>query len=230
MMNGVMSLVAHISDDGFNREESVAEHTEKTTFLCNSIIKNHDTSKYYAQHFTNAINGYLVKIEENDKIAIIALDAATTGRLSVVYYDEMGGRQYVNAIRNWQQHCKWRRNVKIGKSVESKKRITCECTPAPRDVALAAFGTQRSERLEADGKLIRATVKRILPCITRQGIKIPLDLIKAATRRASMPQSMNEFVWYNDVLCVACAMIRFNYEELCCRNCICWGIISKWNI
>ncbi|MDE6386932.1 MAG: CRISPR-associated helicase Cas3' [Lachnospiraceae bacterium] len=27
-------MVAHISDDGFNREESVAEHTEKTTFLC----------------------------------------------------------------------------------------------------------------------------------------------------------------------------------------------------
>lgn len=28
-----------------------------------------------------------------------------------------------------------------------------------------------------------------------------------------MPQSMNDFVWYNDVLCVVCAMIRFNYEK-----------------
>lgn len=28
-----------------------------------------------------------------------------------------------------------------------------------------------------------------------------------------MPQSMNSFVWYNDVLCVVCAMIRFNYEK-----------------
>lgn len=27
-------MIAHISDDGRNREESVAEHTEKTTFLC----------------------------------------------------------------------------------------------------------------------------------------------------------------------------------------------------
>lgn len=27
-------MIAHISDDGLNREESVAEHTEKTTFLC----------------------------------------------------------------------------------------------------------------------------------------------------------------------------------------------------
>ena len=28
-----------------------------------------------------------------------------------------------------------------------------------------------------------------------------------------MPQTMSDFVWYNDVLCVVCAMIRFNYEE-----------------
>ncbi len=28
-------MTAHISNDGFNREESVAEHTQKTTFLCN---------------------------------------------------------------------------------------------------------------------------------------------------------------------------------------------------
>lgn len=27
-------MIAHISDDGFNREESVAEHTEKTVYLC----------------------------------------------------------------------------------------------------------------------------------------------------------------------------------------------------
>ena len=28
-------MIAHISDDGLNREESVAEHTQKITFLCN---------------------------------------------------------------------------------------------------------------------------------------------------------------------------------------------------
>lgn len=28
-----------------------------------------------------------------------------------------------------------------------------------------------------------------------------------------MPQTMDDFVWYNDVLCVVCAMIRYNYEK-----------------
>lgn len=178
-----------------------------------SSVKKHDTGKYFADQFRNAINGYVGKIKFDDKAAVIALDAATTGRLSVIYYDEMGAKQYIDAILNWQEHCKWRRNIKVGGTEGDRKRITCECAPAPRDMALAAFGAQRSEWLEADSKLIKHTIKRLLPCITKIGIKIPLDLIKAAARRASMPQSMSsEFVWFNDVLSVTCAMIRFNYE------------------
>lgn len=176
-------------------------------------MSKHDTGKYFAEQFNHAVNGYAGKIRTDDKVAIISLDAATTGRLSVVYYDEMGGQQYMDAILNWQQHCKWRRSIRIGKTEENRKRITCECTPSPRDMALAAFGTQRSERLEADSKLIRATVKRLLPCITRQGAEIPPDIVRAAVQRASMPQTMNDYTWYNDELCVACAMIRFNYER-----------------
>lgn len=172
-----------------------------------------DTGVYFAKQFRNAVNGYAGKIKEDDKVAIISLDAATTGRLSIVYYDEMGGKQYISAILNWQEHCKWRRTVKVGKSEDVKRRLTMESTPSPRDMALAAFGTQRSEWLEADSKLIRSTVKRLLPCITREGTKIPADIIKAAARRASMPEAMSDFVWRNDVLSVVCAMIRYNYEK-----------------
>lgn len=175
-------------------------------------IKKSDTGKYFAETFNNAVNGYAGKFKADDRAAVIALEAATTGRLSVVYYDEMGARQYMDAVLNWQQHCKWHRTVNVGKAGEDKKRVTCECTPSPRDMALAAFGTQRSEWLDADGKLIRSTVKRLLPCITKKGTEIPQDIIRASARRASMPQSMSDFVWYNDALCVACAMIRYNYE------------------
>ncbi len=176
-------------------------------------LNKHDTGKYFAEKFNNAVSGYVGKFEMDDKVAIIALDAATTGRLAIVYYDEMGGKQYADAILNWQKHCRWCRTVRVEKSEEGKKRVTCECTPSPRDMALAAFGAQRSEWLEADSKLIRGTVKRLLPCITREGVKIPPDIIKSAARRASMPQTMSDYVWYNDVLCVVCAMIRFNYEK-----------------
>ena len=173
----------------------------------------YDTGKAFADKFNHAVNGYVGKFKMDDRVAVIALEAATTGRLSVAYYDEMNGKQYADAILNWQQHCKWRRTVRVEKSNEGKRRVTCECTPSPRDMALAAYGIQRSEWLEADSKLMRATVKRLLPCITQKEIRIPPDIIRAAAQRASMPQTMSEFVWYNDVLCVVCAMIRFNYEK-----------------
>lgn len=181
-----------------------------------SGVPEQDTGKHFAEKFNRAINGYIGKIKTEDKVAIIALDAATIGRLSVVYYNEMNGKQYMNAILNWHQHCKWLRSIKVGnrsKTEDYKKRIACECAPSPRDMALAAFGVQRSEWLEGDEALIRATVKRLLPCIAQIGIRIPPDIIRAAARRASMPQTMSDFVWKNDVLCVVCAMIRFNYER-----------------
>lgn len=143
---------------------------------------------------------------------MIALEAATAGRLSIVYYDVVGAKQYMDAIMEWQEHCKWRRTIRL-ENKEEKRTITLESTPSPREMALAAYGVQRSEWLEADSKLLRATTKRLLPCITRKGMKIPSDLIKAAARRASMPESMSDFVWRNDVLSVVCAMIRYNYEE-----------------
>lgn len=175
--------------------------------------QNRDTGKYFAEQLNHAINGYAGKIKVDDKVVLMSLEAATTGRLSIVYYDEMGGKQYIDAILNWRNHCKWKRSIRLEKVDDGKKRMTLECTPAPRDMALAAFGTQRSEWLEADGKVICATIKRLLPCITKIGSKIPRDIIKSAAGRASMPEAMSEFVWRNDVLSVACAMIRFNYER-----------------
>lgn len=172
-----------------------------------------DTGKYFAEQFNHAVRGYAAKIKVDDKIAVIALDAATTGRLSIAYYDEMGAKQYMDALLNWQEHCKWNRYIKVEEMSGEKKGISCECSPAPRDMALAAFGVQRSNWLEADGKLIRTVTNRLLPCITGKRAEIPKDLIRAAATRASMPQTMNDFVWYNDVLCVVCAMIRFNYEK-----------------
>ena len=171
-----------------------------------------DTGKYFAKQFNLAVRGYASKIKADDRIAVIALDAATTGRMSISYYDEMGGKQYMDALLYWQEHCKWRRFITAEKT-NGGKRILCECSPSLRDMALAAFGTQRSNWLEADSKLIRTVTNRLLPYITGKGGRIPPDLIRAAARRASMPQSMNSFVWYNDVLCVVCAMIRFNYEK-----------------
>ncbi len=199
--------------DSVNAYEGVDE------FDLNSLLlnvpesgKKNDTGKIFAQQFNLAVMGYAGKIKQNDKVAVLALDAATTGRLSVVYYDEMGGTQFINALLYWQEHCKWKRFIHIAGAGGERKSLLCDASPSPRDMALAAFGTQRTMGLDGDSKLIKASVYRLLPCITKN-VKIPEDMIRSAVRRSSMPQSMDEKVWYNQVLCVTCAMIRFNYEK-----------------
>lgn len=176
-------------------------------------IDTRDTGQYFAQKFEDAINGYASKIKVDDTVAVIALDAATTGRLSIVYYDEMGGKQYMDAVLNWYKHCKWKRVVTLKSRNNEKRRMIIDSTPSPREMALSAYGIQRKDWLEADSALIRATVNRLLPCITKPGLKIPPDMIRSAARHASALESMSSFVWWNDVLCVVCAMIRYNYEK-----------------
>lgn len=39
-------MIAHISDDGLNREESVAEHTKKTAFLCGKKGERYSLSQF----------------------------------------------------------------------------------------------------------------------------------------------------------------------------------------
>lgn len=172
-----------------------------------------DEELQYAEQFRKAIRGYAGKITENDKVAIVSMDAATKGRLSIIYYDEMGGKQYISAIQNWQEHCKWRRTVRLEGADDDRKYVTLECTPSPKDMVLAAYGVQKSGWLEADDRLVSSSIRRLLPCITNPNMKIPADIVRAVATRASKPESMSDYVWKNDVLSVACAMIRYNYEK-----------------
>lgn len=218
MINRDMPL-PDIGKDSIHAYEKI-DGIDIGTILLNSKKETvRDTGVYFAKQFRNAVQGYVGKIHKDDRIAMMALDAATTGRLSITYYDEMGAEQYITAIRNWQEHCSWKRYVFIKDAEKEKDRqvLFVENSPAPRDMALAAFGTQRIGKdqkgyLEADSKLLKNTVERLLPCITKSGVKIPRDIIVSAAHRASRPETMDDFVWKNQVLCVVCAMIRYNYE------------------
>ena len=78
------------------------------------------------------------------------------------------------------------------------KNITFVGAPAPKDIALAAFGSKASE------KLIKATVERLLPCIIDRA-RLPYDVVKAAVKRAANPISMESFEW-EKVRSITCAL------------------------
>ena len=218
------SVNAFLQTNDSEFDDLFAEFDNK---LSNDAEQKPDTGKHYAEQFANAIRGYGVKIKEDDRIAIISVSSVTKGRLSITHYEEMGGKQFMGALMNWYEHCKWSRSVIVNKKETRKDkdkkaiRKTLECTPSPREMVLAAYGiqrenshgSQRGKTLEADEKMIETTVKRILPCITNPNRKIPEDIIRAAAQRLSSPEKMDSFIWKNDVMNVTCAMFRLNYER-----------------
>lgn len=169
------------------------------------------TGEVFAKKLRNAMAGYANSLDIQDRVVMIGLDSATTGRMSISYYHEFQGNDFIERVQNWHTKCTWKRFVSIkGKQDKKERGVWVEHAPAPRDIALAAFGTERSKGyLQADEKLLRSTVERLLPCITNHS-RIPRDIIRAVVRQASRPETMSEFVWNNQVLAIACALIKYD--------------------
>lgn len=187
---------------------SETEEEDEIDFYYETEEINNSTGELFAKKLNQAIAGYTANLTENDRVILMAMDAATTGRLSITYYHERTGNQFIQSVCNWHRKCVWPRYVEV----EKGKKCWLECAPSPRDIALAAFGAERNKGyLDADKKLLRSTVERILPCIINDNRMIPKDIVKAAVNRASSPEAFTPFLWENQVFRVACALIQYNW-------------------
>lgn len=167
-----------------------------------------DTGGLYARLLKQAMQGYYSRFDRESTVIMMAVDAATTGRLSIPYYHEFAGNDFIDRVIYWHQNCTWKRNVKIK---SSGKYVWVTAAPSPREIALAAFGTERGNGyLDCDAKLLKSTVQRILPCIVGLVPQIPKDIVRSAVNRASRPEAYSSYVWKNHVLAVTCAMIKYN--------------------
>nr|WP_024833704.1 type I-C CRISPR-associated protein Cas8c/Csd1 [Ruminiclostridium josui] len=170
------------------------------------------TQKEYAQRLNKAIAGYGCELDTNADIVIMGLNSATTGRLSITYYKELKGPDFLNRIEKWHNTCSWRhcyKRILDGTDEKGKnkyKTIEFIGAPAPKEIVRAAFGVERNEKLEVDDKLIKSTIERLLPCII-DGARLPYDIVNSAVNRASNPISMNYFNW-EKTLSIACSLLK----------------------
>ena len=161
----------------------------------------------YLKNLQRTILGCRNDLPANEDIIIASLDAATTGRLSVVYYNELKASDFLDRVENWYQTCCWYNWFNKQLYVQS---------PLITDIARFAFGVERKskERAEIDinDKLLREQVQRLYRCIA-DAAKIPLDVVKALAKRASMPLAY-EFVNRSKLLFIACAVIRKYHNDI----------------
>ncbi len=171
-----------------------------------------ETGIDYAKILKKALDGFKYnKKLEHAKTAVIALDAATTGRLSITFYRELDRNEYLERILDWHEGCKW--NQKFWDKEEGRY-VPYTGAPSVDTIIEAVYGKPRGGKDESYTKIKKAARERILRCIF-DGSPLPLDYVVTASRRASNPLGItsrskfdrNSFL---QVVSTACALIRKN--------------------
>lgn len=124
--------------------------------------------------------------EREAAVSILSMEAATDGRMSINYYQELPGGVYVERLIDWYRSCCWTYWDK-----ESGQNIIR--TPQPMAIARAVMGVEAVCRAEADknaeksdAKQLRVLYKRLLSCIV-DGAPLPRSALKSAVNRAEAP-------------------------------------------
>jgi CRISPR-associated protein Csd1 len=155
----------------------------------------HVTPSEYQKELALALNSYKYELPEGkDGVVIAAFDAATTGRLSLTYYNELRGSDFLQRLHDWDSICCWW-NGPFG--IQS---------PALKQIALCAFGTQREEKLVIDDRVLKQQLQRLVACRVDRA-KFPYDMEQAVVHKASNLQVYDAST-RAQLLFVACAVIK----------------------
>jgi CRISPR-associated protein Csd1 len=154
----------------------------------------------YKRQLKLALESYKSELpEEKDGVIIAAFDAATTGRLSLTYYNELQGSDFLQRLHDWDASCCWY-NGPFG--IQS---------PALYSIVLCAFGTHRNDKLEVDDKVLKQQIQRLISCRVDRA-KFPHDMESAIVNKAS-----NLRIYEQNtralLLFVACAVVKkYRYD------------------
>lgn len=163
----------------------------------------------YAKKLNSAIRGYShseTLKNDNRQIAVIAVDAATTGRMAVTFYRELQENEYIECIINWHESCCW--------YFRSQGKTYIAAPNADRIIA-AVHGEPKGEGYS---KIKKQSRERILSFIIN-GEKFSNGWLKTAVNRVSNPFSYDkadggwDFYKWESAVNTTCAMARKYYFD-----------------
>lgn len=165
--------------------------------------KTVSTAQDLALKLKKKIAGYHKELGNTTGVVVMGLDSATPGRMSITFYKELTGSDFLDRIENWHKTCAWIH--RYGYDKETKRHFTFVGAPALADIAEAAYGNK------ADDKIKKTTVARLLPCII-DGQAIPQDVVESAVRHACNRIAMEEWEW-NKTLSIACSLYKKHHPK-----------------
>ena len=162
--------------------------------------EEYDPVRAFSDILNKKLMGGRVSTEPDDKVMLMGLDAATTGRLSIALYTELAESDFYRNLEKWHCGTAWNRY-----SSRLKTTVTDSCS-LPQ-IANCLYGTEQGGFLSCDKKLMGNLILRLLPCVA-EGRKLPHDVVMILTRKASAPLSYEKEYNHRTVLENACALIR----------------------
>ena len=153
-------------------------------------------------------------IKQHAKTAVVALDAATTGRLSVTFYRELDRNEYLERVADWHEGCKWHQKFWDEKN---EKYVPYRGAPSVDKIVEAVNGKPRGAKDESYTKIKKTARERMLRCIF-DGAPLPMDYVVAAIRRASNPLGITkggEFDRnsFEQIVATVCALVRKDFLQ-----------------
>lgn len=191
-----------------NPEESSVDVLDVRTLFAEdeeaqALLNPDTTHQQFSELFQKALKGFSVKFAYREPIYIMILDAATPGRMGILYYRSFEKETYFQRLENWHQTCFWRHAY----GSKNKQRYTFWGAPSLKEIAETAYGARASDTV------VKNTIHELFPCVV-DGKPIPLNLVRNLLKRASNSVSMEKWEW-EKTLSIACAVMNkhFNFKK-----------------
>ncbi|MDD6175523.1 MAG: type I-C CRISPR-associated protein Cas8c/Csd1 [Firmicutes bacterium] len=159
-----------------------------------------DTIPAYRDQLKKTLFGYRKDLPADSHTMILALDSATTGRLSMTLYSELATTDFLSNLEKWHSDTAWIR-------FDAKQRRSTIRSFSLRDIAECAFGTEQGDFIKCKPEVLKDTALRLIPCETERK-PLPTDIVNALVRKASNPQAYSNAYNFRRVLETACGMLR----------------------
>ena len=161
------------------------------------------TKREYQEKLKRFLNGKIESLSKVDRgIQIMSLQSATTGRLSITYYNELQGDLYFKRIGDWYSDCCW---------YFRKNNEEIVCSPKPVDVVKYAFGTETGSFVEIKKEILSEQIQTIFHSIIDNG-SIPVQIKQALEKRCCARGAYSENN-YGTLLRITCAVLNKYYKD-----------------
>lgn len=193
----------------WNPQGKSAPHAARSLIRKERAKASAEPTEYKAE-LKRTLDGYKAQLPSNCGGVVIAVfDAATTGRLSLTYYNELESSDFLERLKDWDEHCCWW-------AWDFESHTYSIQSPPLYQIINCAFGTQREEKgksakLVTDDRLMKQYMQSLMSCRIDKG-RFPTDIERAIVNRASAPLAFDPGI-RTMLLSTACAVIKkYHYD------------------